>query len=393
MLNTRLKALPGSPFERLRDLLDGVPAPAEQSIMTIGEPQHPYPDWIASGLQDNAHLWGKYPPRRGTPELLTAIKGYLDRRYNLPEGMIETARNIIPLTGTREGLFMAVQIITPPEKNGKRPTVLIPNPFYQTYSGAAIASGAEPVYVPCTPATNFMPDPAQLSEDVLERASCFFLCSPANPQGTFASEELLRRCIALARQHDFVLLLDECYAEIYNDLPPLGGLEVCAALGGSLKNVLVFHSLSKRSSAPGLRSGFVAGDPDIIAAFGSFRDYSSAVQPMPIMQVSAALWNDDTHVVANRDLYRQKFRISDRLLGQKSGYYTPAGGFFLWLDVGDGVETTLRLWREQGVRALPGAYLTQPSADGNPGAPYIRLALVQGLEETERALEKVARVI
>jgi aspartate/methionine/tyrosine aminotransferase len=393
MLNTRLDALPGSPFERLRELLEGVPAPVEQCVMTIGEPNHPYPEWIASGLQDNRHLWGKYPPRRGTPELLESIAGYLNRRYSLPEGMIEPARHIVPLTGSREGLFMMVQVVTPPEKNGKRPTVLIPNPFYQTYSGAAIASGADPVYVSCTAETNFMPDIDSITEEQFERASCFFLCSPANPQGTFADEKLLKRCIELARRHDFVLLLDECYAEIYNDEPPMGGLEVCAALGGSMKNVVTFHSLSKRSSAPGLRSGFVAGDPDILSVFGSFRDYASAVQPMPIMAVSTMLWNDDEHVVLNRELYRKKFALADRILGQKPGYYTPPGGFFLWLDVGDSVEVTKRLWMEQGVRVLPGAYLTQPTTGSNPGAPYIRLALVQDLDSTERALEKVARVI
>jgi aspartate/methionine/tyrosine aminotransferase len=283
--------------------------------------------------------------------------------------------------------------VTPPEKNGKRPTVLIPNPFYQTYSGAAIASGADPVYVSCTAETNFMPDIDSITEEQFERASCFFLCSPANPQGTFADEKLLKRCIELARRHDFVLLLDECYAEIYNDEPPMGGLEVCAALGGSMKNVVTFHSLSKRSSAPGLRSGFVAGDPDILSVFGSFRDYASAVQPMPIMAVSTMLWNDDEHVVLNRELYRKKFALADRILGQKPGYYTPPGGFFLWLDVGDSVEVTKRLWMEQGVRVLPGAYLTQPTTGSNPGAPYIRLALVQDLDSTERALEKVARVI
>ncbi len=393
MLNTRLADLPNSPFERLGNLLAGVTPPMDPADMTIGEPQHPYPDWIARDIHDARNLWGKYAPRRGTLPLLQSIAGYLTRRYDLPQGMIEPGRHIVPLTGTREGLFLIVNLITPPEKAGKQPAVLIPNPFYHAYAGAAIAAGAEPVFVSARADTGFLPDPGKLDEDLLARTSAFFLCSPANPQGVFASKDLLRRMIELARQHDFVLLLDECYAEIYTSLPPTGGLEVCAAMGGDMRNVLVFHSLSKRSSAPGLRSGFVAGDSDILAKFGAFRDYASAIQPLPIQHASATLWNDDSHVEASRNLYRQKFAVADRILGQKPGYYTPPGGFFLWLDVGDGIAAARRLWAEQGVKALPGSYLSRDDEFGNPGAEYIRLALVQDLAKTESALTRIAGVI
>tara|TARA_R110002110_G_scaffold54129_13_gene155594 strand:- start:1751 stop:2932 length:1182 start_codon:yes stop_codon:yes gene_type:complete len=393
MLNTRLANLPNSPFERLGNLLAGVTPPMEPADMTIGEPQHPYPDWIARDIQDARNLWGKYAPRRGTLPLLQSIAGYLTRRYHLPQGMIEPARHIVPLTGTREGLFLIVNLVTPPEKAGKQPAVLIPNPFYHAYAGAALAAGAEPVFISARADTGFLPDPENLDEDLLARTSAFFLCSPANPQGVFASKDLLRRMIELARQYDFVLLLDECYAEIYTSLPPTGGLEVCATMGGDMRNVLVFHSLSKRSSAPGLRSGFVAGDPDILAKFGAFRDYASAIQPLPIQHASSTLWNDDSHVEASRNLYRQKFAAADRILGQKPGYYTPPGGFFLWLDVGDGIATAQRLWAEQGVKALPGSYLSRDDVLGNPGAEYIRLALVQDLAKTEAALQRIAGLI
>ncbi|MEQ9200067.1 MAG: aminotransferase class I/II-fold pyridoxal phosphate-dependent enzyme [Rhodospirillales bacterium] len=393
MLNTRLANLPNSPFERLGSLLTGVTPPLEPLDLTIGEPQHPYPDWIARDIQDARHLWGKYAPRRGTLPLLQSIAGYLTRRYHLPQGMIEPARHIVPLTGTREGLFLVVNLVTPPVKAGKQPAVLIPNPFYHAYAGAALAAGAEPVFVSARADTGFLPDPAQLDDDLLARTSAFFLCSPANPQGVFASKELLWRMIELARQHDFVLLLDECYAEIYNDLPPTGGLEVCAATGGDMRNVLVFHSLSKRSSAPGLRSGFVAGDPDILAKFGALRDYASAIQPLPVQHASATLWNDDAHVEANRNLYRQKFAAADRILGQKPGYDTPPGGFFLWLNVGDGVAAARRLWAGQGVKVVPGSYLSRDDALGNPGAEYIRVALVQDLAKTESALHRIAGAV
>ncbi|MEQ8708455.1 MAG: aminotransferase class I/II-fold pyridoxal phosphate-dependent enzyme [Rhodospirillales bacterium] len=393
MLNTRLANLPNSPFERLGSLLTGVAPPLEPLDLTIGEPQHPYPDWIARDIQDARHLWGKYAPRRGTLPLLQSIAGYLTRRYHLPQGMIEPARHIVPLTGTREGLFLVVNLVTPPVKAGKQPAVLIPNPFYHAYAGAALAAGAEPVFVSARADTGFLPDPALLDDDLLARTSAFFLCSPANPQGVFASKELLWRMIELARLHDFVLLLDECYAEIYNDLPPTGGLEVCAATGGDMRNVLVFHSLSKRSSAPGLRSGFVAGDPDILAKFGALRDYASAIQPLPVQHASATLWNDDAHVEANRNLYRQKFAAADRILGQKPGYDTPPGGFFLWLNVGDGVAAARRLWAGQGVKVVPGSYLSRDDALGNPGAEYIRVALVQDLAKTESALHRIAGAV
>jgi N-succinyldiaminopimelate aminotransferase len=274
---------------------------------------------------------------------------------------------------------------------GQRPAVLLPNPFYQVYVGAAVMAGAEPVFVP---SPEGQPDFAALPDAVLSRAALAFLCSPANPQGRVASLERLQDSIRLARRFGFTLALDECYAEIYGQAPPPGGLEACAALGGGMENVLVFHSLSKRSSVPGLRSGFVAGCPELIGAFQRLRSYGGATLPLPVLAASAALWRDEAHVDENRRLYRAKFDLAQRHLEGRLGFQRPEGGFFLWLDVGDGEEAAKRLWREAGIRVLPGAYLARDGADGvNPGSRFIRVALVHDLATTDMALSRLASVL
>ncbi|MDA5192437.1 aminotransferase class I/II-fold pyridoxal phosphate-dependent enzyme [Govanella unica] len=407
MRNPRLGHLPEYAFPRLRALLDGIAAGQDPIDMTIGEPRHGMPDFVADILVSDPKAYGKYPPIGGTPEWCAAVSGWLTRRYGLGTGMIDPARHVLPLNGTREGLFSITFVTVPPEKQGQRPLVLMPNPFYQCYTAAALAAGADPVYVAATRETGFMPDFAGLGEATLGRSSLVYLCSPANPQGAVASPGYLRELIALARQHDFVLAVDECYAEIYGDVPPTGALEVCQAIASEdpryaedpFANVLVFHSLSKRSSLPGLRSGFVAGDPQLIADFRLFRNYIGPASPLPTYAAAAAAWNDETHVEANRDLYRAKFDLAARILGNRFGFYRPAGGFFLWLDVsatrhGDGETAALALWREAGVRVLPGAYLSQDGADGvNPGRDYVRVALVDDLQTTERGLLRLAETL
>jgi N-succinyldiaminopimelate aminotransferase len=392
MLNQRLDLLKDYPFQRLRDLIADVTPPAGLTpiAMSLGEPQHPYPDLLGQVLQQNQHLYGKYPPLAGTLEFCQAAADWLQRRYRLPAGMIEPSRHVLPLSGTREGLFMIALAAVPPQKAGRQPLVLMPNPFYQCYAAGAIAAGAEPLYLPALAERRFMPNFAGLSEATLARTALVYLCSPANPQGTVADENYLSELIKLARAHDFVLVLDECYAEIYNDVPPTGGLEVCARLGGSMKNVLVFHSLSKRSSVPGLRSGFCAGDPDLIAAFLKLRSFAGAGIPLPLQAAAAALWNEDTHAAANRELYREKFRIAESILGNRFGFYKPPGGFFLWLDVGDGEKAAKELFRRSGVTVLPGRYLTKEDGDGAAaGRPYIRVALVNDAATTREALERL----
>jgi N-succinyldiaminopimelate aminotransferase len=254
--------------------------------------------------------------------------------------------------------------------------------------------GGEPVFVPATAGNGFLPDFESLGADVLNRTALAFICSPANPQGSVAGSAHLDRLVTLARHHDFILAADECYSEIYNNTPPAGVLESCTRLGGGFANVAVFHSLSKRSSVPGLRSGFVIGEEKLIKPFLRLRSYSCASMPLPILAASAALWRDEAHVEESRALYRAKFDLAERILGGLPGYTRPEAGFFLWLDVGNGEAFTRELWRRAGVKLLPGAYLARPEADGsNPGHRYARVAMVQDLATTERALTAIRDLI
>tara|TARA_R100001198_G_scaffold81343_1_gene54182 strand:+ start:1 stop:1056 length:1056 start_codon:yes stop_codon:yes gene_type:complete len=346
---------------------------------------------ITEAMVKYASLWHKYPPGNGTPELRSAIKGWLDRRYNLPSGMIDRDAHILPVAGTREALYLIATCVIPQDQPGPKPKVLLPNPFYQVYCGAAVLNDAEMVPLAAGPETGFMPDLDQIDIETLKACRLFFLCSPANPQGAVASRDYLERIIAMAQEHDFVLAMDECYADIYDREAPVGALEICAAQGGRMDNVVVFHSLSKRSSAPGLRSGFVAGDPVIIKRFNALRSYCSATIPMPIMAASAELWADDAHASENRDLYRAKIDVAQEIFGNRFGFYRPPGGFFLWLDVGDDEAATKKIWVEAGVKVIPGSYLSITDADGNnPGKRFIRIALVHDLETTREGLRRIA---
>jgi len=396
MYNTRLDGLTEYPFQRLAALLEGVePAHGQaQSIMSIGEPQHAPPPLLLEALNAAAGDWGKYPPTAGTPAYRQAVVDWCTRRYGLPSGFLDGERHILPVAGSREGLFMAAQLCVPPSKNGAAPTVLMPSPFYQVYFGAAVMNGAEPVFVPATRETGFLPDYTAVATKSLDRAAMAYLCTPANPQGTVANLAQLKAAIALARKHDFVLVSDECYSEIYGATPPAGALQACAEMGEGLRNVLVFNSLSKRSSTPGLRAGFVAGDESLIAKFKTLRAHGGAVQPMPVMAAATALWRDEAHVLENRALYQGKMDDAARVFGNGFGFYRPAGGFFLWLDVGDGERATKALWRDAAIKVLPGGYLAVPDAEGrNPGAPYIRVALVHGREQTAAALTRMKTVL
>ncbi|MFP6736479.1 MAG: aminotransferase class I/II-fold pyridoxal phosphate-dependent enzyme [Rhodospirillales bacterium] len=393
MHNDALDRLTDYPFDRLRALLGDTDGPAGVApvIMSLGEPQHPSPPILAATVAAHSGDWNRYPPVAGTPELLSAIAAWLGRRYSLAGGIIEPARNLVAVAGTREAIYMAGDICIPGAgADGQPPLVLIPNPFYQVYVGAALMRRAGPVYMPATKATGFLPDFEAQGDAILRRTALAFLCSPANPQGTIADLDYLKKAILLAREYDFVLAADECYAEIYDREAPPGLLQAAAGLGAGLDNILVFHSLSKRSSAPGLRSGFVAGDADLIQRFKTLRNYGGATLPLPILAASAALWDDDAHPQENRALYRQKFDLADQILRGRLGYYRPGGGFYLWLDVGDGEDAARRLWTEAGVRVIPGGYLACAGADGvNPGAPYIRIALVQTPDEIGDALTRI----
>ena len=392
MVLGRFEELPPYAFPRLRALLDATTPGNDPIIMSIGEPQHAVPEFVLDILHAERRGYGKYPPMGGTPELLSAIKDWLTKRYDLAADFLDPAQHIIPLNGSREGLFNACLTVTPPQKQNRQPAVLIPNPFYQWYAGAAVSAGAEPVFLPAPKENNFLPDFDALPEDLLARTACVYLCSPANPQGTVASVAYWDHLLSLADEHNFTVLADECYAEIYTDTPPPGAL-LAAGPRGSAKNLLVFHSLSKRSNLPGLRSGFVAGDADLIGQFKHFRNYGGAPSPLPVQAAAAAAWREESHVEENRRLYREKFDLAQNMLGNRFGFYRPAGGFYLWLDVGDGEKAAEKLWREQGVRVLPGLYLGRDDPDsgaaGNPGRAFIRVALVNDVDTTEAALERI----
>ena len=386
MFPERFSNLPAYAFPRLRALLD-VHEPGGPVVhMTIGEPKHAFPDWIAGILADNIDGFGKYPPNEGTPELRAAICDWVALRYGVT---LDAERQVMVLNGTREGLYNAAMALCPEQKAGQRPAILTPNPFYQVYMVAAISVAADPVFVPATDATGHLPDFEGLDPALLDRTALAYICSPANPQGAVADRAYWERLIGLAETHDFQVLADECYSEIYRDAPPTGALEVARDMGAHPERVVVFHSLSKRSNLPGLRSGFVAGGPETVARIQQLRNYSGAPLPLPLQRVAEKVWADETHVRENRALYREKYDLADRIFGNVPGYRPPQAGFFLWLPVEDGEAAALKLWRETGVRVLPGAYLSRDTAAGNPGTCYIRVAMVAPRDETEIGLTTI----
>ncbi|WP_424941488.1 aminotransferase class I/II-fold pyridoxal phosphate-dependent enzyme [Aliiroseovarius sp. S253] len=382
----RYSGLPEYAFPRLRTLLDAHAPGGEIMHMTIGEPKHPFPSWVPEVLTQAVDEFGKYPPNDGAPELLNAISGWLDRRY----GIDVPTDQIMALNGTREGLFNALIALCPEQTSrGEKPVVLIPNPFYQVYAVAAVTVGAEPVFLPATPDNNFLPDYSQLSPEILNRTEVAFICSPTNPQGAVADRDYWANLIALAEKYDFKIFADECYSEIYRDTPPPGALEVAREGGADPERVTIFHSLSKRSNLPGLRSGFVAGGPESIKRVRQLRAYAGAPLPLPLQRVAERAWTDEEHVIENRRLYQEKYAIADEIFAGVPGYRPPEAGFFLWLPVDDGEEAAMKLWTETGVRVLPGAYLSRDVNEENPGKGFIRVAMVAPKEDMTRGLIQI----
>jgi len=383
-----------SPFVRLRELLDGIPPGQTAISLAVGEPQHPIPPFVGSILAAHIAEFGRYPMNKGIDEFADAVAKWLNRRYTL-DRPIDPATEVLVLNGTREGLFLAALAaknwVSP---RAGRPAVLIPNPFYAAYAAGAIAADCEPIYLPTTQETGFLPDLDALSDELLARTVAFYIASPANPQGAVADRTYLARLIALARRFGFMIFADECYCEIYSDHAPPGMLE---AAGADFANIVVFHSLSKRSSLPGLRVGFAAGDRKFLASYLELRNVAAPQVPTPMQHVAVAAYGDETHVVENRRLYREKFDLADQIIGDRYGYRRPAGGFFLWLDVtaaGGSEAAALKLWREAGLRVVPGQYLAREQANGsNPGENYIRVAMVQNNEITAEALHRLVAVL
>jgi N-succinyldiaminopimelate aminotransferase len=383
-----------SPFVRLTDLLAGTQPGKPVINLAVGEPQHPVPPFVGPVLQQHLAEFGRYPANKGTEQFRRAVSQWLSKRYALPRAL-DVEHEIIVLNGTREGLFLGA-IAARRYVGGRKgkPAILIPNPFYAAYAAGADAADSDAVYLPATAKTHFLPDLDALSEDLLARTVVFYLASPSNPQGAVADAAYLKRLVSLARRHGFLIFADECYSEIYSTQRPAGTLENA---GPDYANVVIFHSLSKRSSLPGLRVGFAAGDRNFLSRFVELRNVSAPQVPASLQEVAIAAYADETHVEENRRLYAAKFDLADQIIGGRYGYKRPAGGFFLWLDIsahGGSDEVALKLWREAGLRVLPGGYAARTQADGaNPGAKYIRIAMVADRETTAEALHRLVAVL
>lgn len=395
-MNHALSQLQPYPFEKLRALLGGVAAdPGKRAIaLSIGEPKHSSPAFVKQALADNLDQMAVYPTTQGIPALREAISQWCERRFQVPAGWLDPARHVLPVNGTREALFAFTQTVVRRDVGG---LVVSPNPFYQIYEGAALLAGAEPHYLPCLDQNGFNPDFDAVSAQVWQRCQILFLCSPGNPTGALVPMPTLKKLIALADEHDFVIAADECYSELYfdEDAPPPGLLTACAELGRSdFKRCVVFHSLSKRSNLPGLRSGFVAGDAEILKAFLLYRTYHGCAMPVQTQLASIAAWEDEAHVLANRDLYREKFDAVLEILMPVLDVKRPDGSFYLWAKVPmDDAEFCRQLFEREHVTVVPGSYLSREVDGLNPGAGRVRMALVAPLSECIEAAERIRRFI
>lgn len=388
-----------SPFQRLADLLAPY-RPARAPInLTVGEPRHPVPAFVGPVLAGEIDGFGRYPPIKGTDAFRRAVAGWTETRFGLAAGTVDVERGVLPLNGSREGLFYAaLEARRRWAGTSDRPAILLPNPFYQAYAAGAAAAGCEPVMIDAGPETGFLPDLSRLPEDLLARTVALYYASPANPQGAVADRAAWLAVIAAARRHGFMLFADECYSEIYREgRPPEGVLAAAATTPEGFARVVAFNSLSKRSNLPGLRCGFAVGDPDFLSRWVAFRNMAAPQVPGPIQAVAVAALGDEAHVAENRRLYDAKYAAAERILGTRWGYATPPGGFFLWLDVGacgGGEAVALRLWQEAGVRTIPGGYLSGPGPDGtNPGDRWLRIAMVESLALTEDALVRIVETL
>ena len=382
----RFSQLPEYTFDRLRLLLNNTTPGGDVIDMSVGGPRHDFPDWIMAEIAGNISQFGKYPPKNGTSDLLLAISGWYKNRYGVA---IDPNKNVAVVNGSREALFNACIALCPEEKTGRKAKVLIPNPFYQVYVGAALAANADPVFVDADKKNNFLPDLDRLSSRILAEISIVYLCTPSNPQGSVASREYLEKLLNLAHQHDFLVFSDECYSEIYRASPPPGMIEIQTGFAGDLNRKIIFNSLSKRSNLPGLRTGFMVGGEKLISHFKKYRSYSDPAVPIPLQAVAARLLQDESHVIASRERYQRKYVLADKIFAGVAGYTPPEAGFFLWLDVGDGKEMTMRLWQEKGIKVVPGTYFCFEDQGKGSGDRYIRVAMVAEEEELAMGLAAI----
>ena len=391
-MNPNLERLQAYPFERLAQLKRGVQPPKrlEPISMSIGEPQHAPPEFILEALRANLSRVAGYPPTIGMIELRTAAARWLERRFSLGANAVDPERMVLPVNGTREALFAFVQAAV---DSSRAPLVAMPNPCYQIYEGAAFLAGAEPYFLNTTPETHYVADLESVPASVWNRCEILFLCSPGNPTGAVLSLAYLERALELAERHDFLIASDECYSELYQDerSPPPGLLQACLVTGRTqFQRCIVFHSLSKRSSVPGLRSGFVAGDPEVISKYLLYRTYHGSAVPAPTQLASIAAWNEDTHASVNRALYQEKFTQVLSILSPVMDVYRPDGAFYLWPRVpGDDTVFTRELFAQQNITVVPGTYLARDTDHGNPGRGRVRISLVPHVEKCVEAADRI----
>jgi N-succinyldiaminopimelate aminotransferase len=389
-VNPALKRLYAYPFERLRLLLADLIPQKPQINMGIGEPQHATPEFIKKALTENFAGLGKYPPTAGTPELKKAIADWHERRYQV---RIDP-QHVLPVSGTREALYSFGQAVLDPSA---QPVVLMPNPFYQIYEGSAILNNAQPFYVPTPSHNGYLPDWSAVPGSLWPRVQLAFVCSPGNPTGAVLELRHWQEIFDLSDHYGFVIAADECYSEIYNGQPPIGALQAAKMLGRGHQRLVTFNSLSKRSSAPGLRSGFVAGDPEIIENLVLFRSYEGASPSIMVQQASAVAWNDEAHVEENRAKYRTKFDAAAKYVGEKTfplDIKIPEAGFFVWARAKAGTDEGFAraAFEQQGITVLPGSYLGRETDNGNPGEGHVRLALVAEVDVCAKALARISQV-
>lgn len=390
-MNPDLDRLHPYPFEKLRQLVaDITPADKAPVALSIGEPRHPAPQFVLRRLEASSDQLSRYPATPGTAELRQAIAGWVDQRF--APARIDPETQVLPVNGTREALFSIVQAVLDRHRPAR---VLMPNPFYQIYEGAALLAGAQPEYLPCTAENGFRPELNAVSDQAWDECQVLFLCTPGNPSGAVLSMAELQHLIGLADRHDFVIVSDECYSEIYRETPPPGLLQAAAALGRTdFRRCLAFHSLSKRSNLPGLRSGFVAGDASILARYRLYRTYQGCAMPPHHQEASIAAWSDEDHVMENRAAYERKFTTMLDILGDVLKVSAPDAGFYLWPETPMDDETfTRELLRQQNVKVLPGRYLSRAVNGANPGANRVRMALVDGEDECAEGARRIRKFV
>ena len=396
-MNSNLQQLHPYPFEKLKQLKAGIEPPKDLShiALSIGEPKHPAPEFVKQKLRDSIDKLALYPTTKGSLELRETISRWLEVRFSLPHLAIDPEANVLPVAGTREALFAFTQAVI--DTSTHKPVVISPNPFYQIYEGAAILAGAEPYYLDCRSELGFIPDLSTVPEVIWQRCQLLQICSPGNPTGAVMSLADYEQAIELADKYNFILSSDECYSEVYlqEDNPPLGLLDACQQLGRTdFNRCVVFHSLSKRSNLPGLRSGFIAGDAKVLEAFLSYRTYHGCAMSLPIQEASIAAWSDEAHVVTNRTAYREKFAAVTDILRGTLEFTDPNASFYLWPKTSIDDEQFARgLYAQQNVTVLPGQYLSRQTATGNPGQNRVRMALVADIDECIEAAKRIVRYV